>query len=109
MGYIRHNAIIATAWQEEAATALYTYANEIGAQAVMAAADTNGYITVCVMPDGSKEGWATSDEGDAHRAAIRAWLEQAGSRDMYFEWCEVVYGSDDAKASIVDSAWGAPA
>lgn len=28
---------------------------------------TNGYCTVVFLPDGSKEGWNTSDEGDEHR------------------------------------------
>jgi hypothetical protein len=103
MGYVRHNAIIATTWQEHAATALAEFARSIGAQALVAEEVTNGYITVCIPPDGSKEGWEESDSGDGRRARIKAWL--TSQTDLYFEWCEVAYGDDDSAASVVTSAW----
>ena len=105
MGYVRHNAIIATGWQSEAVDALVAYATNLGADVLRGAEQINGYITVCITPDGSKEGWSNSEDGDARRKKIREWLNAADSRDQYFEWCEVVYGSDDAAASVVESAW----
>ena len=105
MGYIRHNAIIATAWQNEAAAALVDFASSIGAEAIAGGEQVNGYLTVCITPDGSKEGWQSSDEGDARREKIRQWLDDADSRDQYFEWVEVVYGNDDAEASVAASRW----
>ena len=65
MGYIRHNAIIATGWQENAIQALCDFAESIGAEAIRGEEMTNGYRTVVITPDGSKEGWETSAEGDA--------------------------------------------
>lgn len=62
MGYIRHNAIIATAWQAQAVSGLVEYARSIGAEALVGGEVTNGYATVCITPDGSKEGWQTSAE-----------------------------------------------
>ena len=106
MGYVRHNAIIATGWQDEAVQALAAYAREIGAQALIGEGVTNGYRTVCIAPDGSKEGWSESTDGDERRAKIKAWF--AEHPDWYFEWAEVAYGSDDSEASIVDSAWPTP-
>lgn len=103
MGYIRHNAIIATGWQDEALAALLVYANGIGANAALIPCDTNGYSTVCIGPDGSKEGWERSAEGDEQRRQIKAWFE--AHPDWYFEWREVAYGNDDGRASIVESAW----
>ena len=108
MGYIRHNAIVATTWQEESADALVAYASEVGAEAVVGPEVTNGYRTVMIAPDGSKEGWQESDDGNERRRLIREWLDAGGDRGIYFEWIEVVYGDDDSAASIVDSAWGTP-
>lgn len=104
MGYIRHNAIIATAWQPEAVAALTEYARRIGAEALVGGEMTNGYATVCITPDGSKEGWSTSDEGDERRTKIKQWIRD-NAAELYFEWCEVAYGSDDSKAEITDSDW----
>lgn len=103
MGYIRHNAIIATTWQAQAVEGLVEYARSIGAEALVGGEVTNGYATACITPDGSKEGWQTSAEGDKRRAKIKRWM--AEHDDFYFEWCEVAYGSDDGNAEITDSAW----
>ena len=102
MGYIRHNAIVATAWQDGAADALAAYAAEIGADAVAGPEVVNGYRTVVIVPDGSKEGWSSSDEGDERRQKIRNWL---GSGKYYWEWAEVAYGDDPGNAEVVESSW----
>lgn len=108
MGYVKHNAIVATTWQAEAADALVQLATGIGAEAVRGKERTNGYVTVCITPDGSKEGWQGSDDGDCQRNRIRAWLRGAGEHGFWFEWCEVAFGHDDAAASIVESEWENP-
>jgi hypothetical protein len=105
MGYVRHNAIIATAWQPSAVRALVQFAEDVGAEAIEGDERTNGYRTVVITPDGSKEGWESSAEGDTARAKIREWLRRAGDSDLFFEWCEVAYGDDDGNAEIVDSEW----
>lgn len=106
MGNVRHSAIVATAWQQAAVDALTQYAQSIGARPLVSSEVTNGYITVCIPPDGSQEGWEESDAGDVRRASIRQWI--AEHPDFYFEWCEVAYGSDDCSATIVKSAWEQP-
>lgn len=111
MGYVRHSAIVATCWQEAAAKALTDFAVEVGAEAIAGNPQTNGYITVCITSDGSKEGWQESDEGDFRRQRIREWLNEQHHKDegaLYFEWCEVAYGDDDCASSVVADAWSEP-
>lgn len=103
MGYIRHNAIVATAWQEGAVDALIAFSESIGAGAVASPKVVNWHQTAMVYPDGSKEGWSDSDDGDERRAQIREWLD-AGH--FYWAWVEIAYGHDDGRAEIVDSTWG---
>ena len=111
MGWILHNAIVATSWQEDAAAALVAYAESLGAQALMGAPVINGYVTVLIAPDGSKEDWEESAEGDERRAKIKAWIRAAASEPIgkasghYFEWCEIAYGDDDEGAAITDAPW----
>lgn len=100
MGYIRHNAIVATAWDESLAKTLFDFASRLGANPLISEKAVNGYVTVVIPPDGSKEGWASSDDGDLRREEIVKLLMSAG-----FEWLEVAYGWDDGSADVVRSAW----
>ena len=83
-------------------------AEELGmVVSAVAKSRVNGYSSILVAPDGSKEGWEDSAAGDAKRAALRAWLNsqkyEDGSSSM--EWCEVSYGSDDQIAKVVTHGW----
>lgn len=102
MSHMRHNAIIATASKAQAMTALVEYARSLGAEVIVGGEVTNAYVTACITPDGSKEGWQTSKDGDERRTKIKTWLR---NHPENFEWCEVAYGDDDEKARITDSAW----
>ena len=107
MGYIRHNAIIVTSWNEKAIESAVEKAREIGLQILGPSNQaTNGYRSILVCPDGSKEGWEESDQGDQRRAKFRDFLNGDGSTNL--DWVEIAYGSDDQKASIVDHAWMMP-
>ncbi len=48
----------------------------------------NGYVTYCLAPDGSKEGWPTSKDGDRLRDSFINFLEEG---DLGC-WAEVLYG-----------------
>lgn len=106
MGYIRHNALIATCWSANAVNALVTYAESLGCEVLHGDKVMNGYRTVCITPDGGEEGWESSDDGDERRKKIKGWF--ASHPKWYFEWCEVAYGCDDGEASITDDAWRRP-
>ena len=105
MGYIRHNAIIVTTWKPGEALKVFDQAESLFPGAVLGPSRemVNGYQTILVCPDGSKEGWPRSDEGDRCRGEFKAWL-----RDQpYLEWAEIAYGDDDRSAQVVDSQWPA--
>jgi hypothetical protein len=57
----------------------------------------NGYLSYAFLPDGSKEGWDTSDRGDEYRRQFAA-LFSAGYEDgsSPFDVVTVRYGGDDS-------------
>lgn len=57
---------------------------------------TNGYLTYAFLPDGSKEGWDTSDQGDEYReqfAALFSFRYEDGSSP--FDVVHVRFGGDE--------------
>jgi hypothetical protein len=114
MGYMRHHAIIVTNWNSEESPHpmkdtptiedAHRQAQECGlVTSPISPPATNGYRTFLVFPDGSKEGWETSDEGDAARDAFVAWLEKSRYDDgsTPFDWAEVQYGDEDGHQYVV--------
>lgn len=113
MGYMVHHAIVVTCWSEgnaERARAealrcfgpvgvLFDGGPPLGDCLVspIIHSPVNGYYTFLVGPDGSKEGWKPSDQGDAARAAFIAWLEAQRYEDHSspIDWAEVQYGDED--------------
>jgi hypothetical protein len=55
--------------------------------------------TFAIVPDGSKEGWDTSDEGDNARDEMVQWLRAQAYSDgsSPFSWVEVQYGDECGK------------
>lgn len=127
MGFISHNAIIVSGsydvkplagfdadWQKEFEgrpwievaheKAMNTFT--VCAVTPIVPGDTNGYRFFMVAPDGSKEGWGTSDKGDAERAAYRDWLNSTAYSDAStpLSWVEVQFGNDDCETKTVDSS-----
>ena len=111
MGYMRHNAIVVTSWSEVSIVAAAQKANELGLQ-VLGPSDSviNGYCSLLICPDGSKESWLDSNVGEDRREAFRAWLDgqkyDDGSTNL--EWVEIAYGDDDRSANVVHTAWESP-
>lgn len=53
----------------------------------------NGYVSYVFLPDGSKEGWDTSDEGDEYRARFVALFNQRYEDGSTSDtWVAVRYG-----------------
>jgi len=99
MGVINHNAIIATTWDHkdsEAKMKEFIASLPYGEQLLFVWRDSpyNGFTTVIMVPDGSKEGWGASDEIDNLRdrfvAAIESMKYEDGSNP--WRWVEVGYG-----------------
>lgn len=56
----------------------------------------NGYDTYIFLPDGSKEGWGTSDDGDKYRAAFADLFSVGyGDKSSPFDVTVVRHGGDD--------------
>lgn len=93
MGYIRHNAVLVTYWDDkhpklqaaidnlpdEARRCIHTHKHP-----------SNFLYTTLYLPDGSKEGWKTSDDHDEWR---QAFIDAANQLDM--EVLELRFGGDD--------------
>lgn len=102
MGFIRHHAILVTGWGnlEIAREMAIEFGNNVSD---IVGPVSNGYFTFMVAPDGSKEGWEASGDGDDARERFIRWLK--GRTDDDFEWAELYYGHDDGTAKITDSSW----
>ena len=112
MGHIVHHAIVVTSWKEDLLVELATYAAGLGAVVIGPSTEAvNGYRTLTVCPDGSKEGWKDSDDGDARRESIKAWLTENRYEDgsSPLEWVEIMYGddlyADYVAPQITDDQW----
>jgi hypothetical protein len=108
MGYIKHHVIVVTSWDEKLIEEAWWKANECGCKpSKIVGPYANGYGSFLIPPDGSKENWDRSDEGDAARNAFKTWVNTQRYDDgsSSLEWVEVSYGSDDGKAEITDHAW----
>ena len=111
MGYIRHNAIVVTSWNAAMIEAAACRARNMGLTVLGPSAEAmNNYRTLLVCPDGSKEGWEESDQGDQRRITFRDWLNEQRYEDgsTRLHWVELAYGSDDANATVEAHAWMTP-
>lgn len=60
---------------------------------------SNGFRSFFIVPDGSKEGWARSNDCDKARGLFLDWL--AGSHTNFCEYVEVEYGFSEIGERIV--------
>ena len=110
MGYMRHHMIVVTSCddlqiQEAHAKALeiFSWANMglvnqgiVGVTPIFTS-PVNHYYTFFVPPDGSKEGWSDSEDGDTGRALFIEWLNAQRHEDSStcLKWAEVQYGDEE--------------
>lgn len=108
MGHIRHHAIIVTSWDGHAIEAAWDHAKGLDMSPTdISDPQVNGYQSFLIPPDGSKEGWTASDDGDSRRYNFTMWLrtQRHDDKSSPLEWVEVEYGSDDRSARVADSEW----
>jgi len=105
MGYIKHNAIICTSFdgdhiekvRNEAKRQLFKIFDSDKMVSDVVEGIANGYYSFFIGPDGSKEGWDTSQEGDYFREGLIKFIE---SNELYVDCVDVRYGGDDYNDSI---------
>jgi hypothetical protein len=96
MGLICHNAIVISGDSEGESL---RKAREYALSLQMTVSDiihspTNMYASFFVTPDGSKEGWETSEEGDLNRQAFYVFLRK---ETPGLTWAGVRYGNDSVE------------
>jgi|SRR6478609_4114509 len=105
MGYIRHHAIVVTGSNSYNAKQgkgefdkVHTKAKKIFGNMVseIIASDVNGYLSFLIAPDGSKEGWPDSNEGDERRAQFVEYMKKNNPCD----YVEVMYGDDEHQCFV---------
>lgn len=113
MGYIRHHAIIVTisSYAGDLAAKTREKAIEIFGRSTVSAfqsSPANGYITFFVGPDGSKEGWGASDDGDEHRARFIDWMREQAYEDgsSPIQYAEVQYYDEAGDVRVLNSQSG---
>lgn len=99
MGYIRHDALVVTAFAIERLEPARAKAIALGLPcSEVVPSPINGYVSFLIAPDGSKEGWGDSNAGEKARAEWVAW---ARSDYRGLDWAHVTYGGDDANAATL--------
>lgn len=65
--------------------------------------DINNYQSFFIPPDGSKEGWCDSNEGDKRRKRFVKYLDQQREEDgsTCLKWVEIQYGDNDGITKII--------
>lgn len=108
MGYIRHHTIVVTSWDEHVEPAWQKAVEVFGNAAVSPVlnSERNGYRSFFVVPDGSKEGWEESDDGDMRRAAFIDWLRAQYHSDgsTNVSWVEAQYADDNDDTKVTGSS-----
>ena len=110
MGYMRHHAIVVTgpasvylskATMQEVRDAVFDIAGNMVSELV--GSPMNGYLSFFVAPDGSKEGWSESEEGDKTRQRVIDYLETLRYEDgsTSYKYAEIQYGDDEKETKIV--------
>lgn len=106
MGYTRHHAIICTSWSLARIAHASEVAEEIGLPVTaIHATPINSYSTFIVLPDGSKEGWTDSDDGDEMRERFIQYLRDKHTDEdggHYIDWALVQYGDDYGNNCVLD-------
>jgi len=98
MGTMNHNAVIATTCSDDKAMAIDEWiANltiEDRALFCTCGSWTNGYTTFILSPDGSKEGWDESKDGDTLRDRFvdRLFKDDYDDGSSPWDWVEVGFG-----------------
>ena len=111
MGRFCHHAIIVTSHDHYTERAHKEAIRCCGADFVtpMGARLVNAVSSFLVTPDGSKEGWPESADGERRRDQFIEWLNRQRHDDgsSPYDWVLVEYGqrAGENGAAVIDHAW----
>jgi hypothetical protein len=116
MGYLRHECIVVSGWDSDRVAKAHAAACGIFNERSMGSLVggliqhiANGGAAFMISPDGSKEGWESSDRGAAARAEYIQWLESPRASDLHLDWALILIGGDDGEYRVMKSPSGAQA
>lgn len=104
MGYMKHNAIVVTAFSKTHIKPARKKALSLGLSVTpKAESPVNGYYSFLIIPDGSKEDWRESEFGDEQREDWCNWAKKQSDKGIYFDWVHVSFGGDEpSQTEILD-------
>lgn len=109
MGYERHHCIIVSSWkktlvEEVRLMAIQMFCGGLAGVTEIINSGVNAFYTFLIGPDGSKEGWLHSFEGDAARLSYTNYLDSFRYEDgsSAIAWVEVQFRDDNDKTMIVN-------
>lgn len=106
MSYMKHNAMVVTNWDENRLRVAHDKAKEIFRNifkddllikdattciSPIVGCLANAQVSFMIAPDGSKEGWDTSDKADEARKEFQDWIIESHNLCDYIE---VRWGGD---------------
>lgn len=101
MGVIIHDAIVVTSSSFNSIQVARHRAEDLSLDpTTVSCSKINSYYTFLIPPDGSKEGWAESDEGNKGREHWKKWAREQEDGNIFLEWVEVSYGPDLSLARV---------
>ena len=85
MGYVKHNVIVVVGFDNDVGVA-WQKAKDLFEEKLtdIVEGKGNGYCSFMIVPDGSKEGWETSNEWDEKREEYWKWLNAYETKES--EW-----------------------
>lgn len=118
MGYMRHHAIVVSGWDkyddkdeqyiDRAHREVIALQESFPSLCWVSPVSPknlaiNGYRSFFIAPDGSKEGWTESNNGEAFRTAVMNKLDEMTGNGCWVQYAEVQF-ADDEGVSVVTRA-----
>jgi len=105
MGYIKHDAVVVTG-SEKDVKRLHVHAEKLFMQSTVSAVLgplVNRTYSFFVAPDGSKEGWESSNKQDKARDKFIRFLLKH-KKDLHADWVHISFGGDQEKTIVIKSS-----
>ena len=102
MSWTKHNIITITSFSEDDLNKAIIGADLVFSKGMITKplmSPTNGFYTFMIGPDGSKEGWPESDEGDAQRKQYLNWLRE---KNLMIHACHISFDDNPETGALVE-------
>jgi hypothetical protein len=102
MGYMKHDSIVLTSWNEKHLIKAQRKARTLGLPTSnIVESWVNNEGAFFIAPDGSKEGWEESNKGNELRDEFKRWLK---SSKLYIDWIHISFGGDNPELSRIEES-----